>query len=171
MYGLCLQEKATTGLERGACEEQFAALKRCFLQAVRVLGFMKSYVSSYVVVKIFTKGCFSAQVSKPYDSVSSTFSSLIWSCERRHDQVWPSMHGSQEGRCSIGTAVLPTPPFRPSMYTKLKLPLQRKLQRSTKKGETSWILAYRGHQPRGAPSREVYACVVLCTHPGAASLP
>lgn len=34
-YGMCLQAKSTTGLERGACDEEFKALKRCFLQAVR----------------------------------------------------------------------------------------------------------------------------------------
>lgn len=33
-YGMCLQAKSTTGLERGACEEQFALLKQCFQQAV-----------------------------------------------------------------------------------------------------------------------------------------
>lgn len=34
---MCLQAKSTTGLERGACDEQFRALKRCFLQAVSPL--------------------------------------------------------------------------------------------------------------------------------------
>ncbi|CAM9873963.1 unnamed protein product [Pylaiella littoralis] len=34
-YGMCVQAKSTTGLERGACDEQFRALKRCFLQAAK----------------------------------------------------------------------------------------------------------------------------------------
>lgn len=34
VYGMCLQAQSTTGLERGACEEQFVLLKRCFQQAV-----------------------------------------------------------------------------------------------------------------------------------------
>ena len=35
-YGICLQTKASTGLERGSCEEEFRALKICFQHAVRV---------------------------------------------------------------------------------------------------------------------------------------
>eukprot|EP00903_Cladosiphon_okamuranus_P006104 g6013.t1 len=34
-YGMCLQAKSATGLERGACEEQFVLLKRCFQQAAK----------------------------------------------------------------------------------------------------------------------------------------
>ncbi|CAM9355331.1 unnamed protein product [Ectocarpus sp. 8 AP-2014] len=37
-YGTCLQAASTAGmLERGVCDEQFKALKRCFQQAAKGL--------------------------------------------------------------------------------------------------------------------------------------